>query len=492
MRARVGSRVVMVRLRARLAAALRAELLGNDPRAAAAARAGLDELELMRGAIPTAELRARASAHGTELAMLGLRSAVRANRAATVLDWMERGRQASGLVGAPNTADPAAAALLGELRDVMARQRDAEPGSPDLRRLFREQAQLEARVQRRLRTADRTSPTRVRRVSPARLRDALGHRHLVALAEVDGRLLAVTVTARDTRLHRLGPAAPAHNAAQALAFCLRRMLRGGSERSRAAAEDAAHECLAELDAAVTAPLAARLGDAGEVVMVPTARLFTVPWHALGTMRHRLVTTAPSATAWWRAAQRTPDADGGVLVAAGPGLPGADGEAARVAALHPRAVLLQPPGSTVDAVCGALPGIGLAHLACHGRFRADNPSFSSLELSDGAMTVLDLEQTGATPERVVLAACDAGVSQVLPGEELRGFLSVLFALGTRSVVASAVPVPDLDSAELMVDMHRHLAGGGGMCAALHRARPAPGTGTADARVAALAFTHFGSA
>ena len=40
-----------------------------------------------------------------------------------------------------------------------------------------------------------------------------------------------------------------------------------------------------------------------------------------------------------------------------------------------------------------PGPSLAHLACHGRLRADNPSFSALELVDGQLTVHELDRRG---------------------------------------------------------------------------------------------------
>jgi 8-amino-7-oxononanoate synthase len=42
-------------------------------------------------------------------------------------------------------------------------------------------------------------------------------------------------------------------------------------------------------------------------------------------------------------------------------------------------------ATPAALRAALPGHDVLHLACHGQFRADNPSFSSLELADGALT-----------------------------------------------------------------------------------------------------------
>ena len=137
------------------------------------------------------------------------------------------------------------------------------------------------------------------------------------------------------------------------------------------------------------------------------------------------------------------------------------------------------------------GAELAHLACHGTFRADNPSFSSLELSDGPMTVLDLERLSHGPEIVVFAACDSGVSEALPGDELLGLMAALFALGSRAVVASVVPVPDVESTPLMVALHERLARGVPIGRAMTEARAALDPSTPAGLVATLAYGCFGS-
>ena len=180
----------------------------------------------------------------------------------------------------------------------------------------------------------------------------------------------------------------------------------------------------------------------------------------------------------------------MTVVAGPGLSGAIDEATAVASLYPQARLLLPPDSTADAVASAMAEASMAHLACHGIFRADNPSFSSLELSDGPLTVIDLERMGRTPDLVVLAACDTGASEVLPGEELRGFLAAVLTLGTHAVVASAVPVPDVDTASMMTRLHAELRGGARLAEAVRRARNTCDTATANGLVASLAFGCFG--
>ena len=61
---------------------------------------------------------------------------------------------------------------------------------------------------------------------------------------------------------------------------------------------------------------------------------------------------------------------------------------------------------MQATLELISGVDLAHLACHGLFRSDNPLFSSLLLSDGPLTLYEVLNSGGVPRRVVLAACES--------------------------------------------------------------------------------------
>jgi CHAT domain-containing protein len=93
--------------------------------------------------------------------------------------------------------------------------------------------------------------------------------------------------------------------------------------------------------------------------------------------------------------------------------------------------------------------------------------------------------------VVLAACSSGASSIHAGDELIGVLSTLLANGAASVVASSALVPDLSTKELMVALHRHLATGRGMAAALSEARRAVDGDDPAMLAAALAFSCYGA-
>jgi CHAT domain-containing protein len=127
--------------------------------------------------------------------------------------------------------------------------------------------------------------------------------------------------------------------------------------------------------------------------------------------------------------------------AGPGLRHADRE---VAALHRRwgGTLITSRDSTVDRVWTALDGAGVVHIAAHGRYRAEAPLYSYLELADGPLYGHDL---GAAPRLIVLSACEAALS------------TPLFP-GTRAMIASTVPVADAAAVELVSAFYEHLQHG----------------------------------
>jgi CHAT domain-containing protein len=140
------------------------------------------------------------------------------------------------------------------------------------------------------------------------------------------------------------------------------------------------------------------------------------------------------------------------------LPQAEAEVsaiAEVVGIGSPATVLRGPAATVDAVLDGMERAGLVHIAAHGRFRADNPMFSSLQLADGLLYVHDLDRLQRTPHTVVLTACSAARAGVYGGDELLGTSVALLALGVRSVVAPLLPVRDDSAMTLAVELHRQL-------------------------------------
>jgi tetratricopeptide (TPR) repeat protein len=230
-----------------------------------------------------------------------------------------------------------------------------------------------------------------------------------------------------------------------------------------------------------------------LVIVPTGSLHALPWTSLPTCAARAVSVTPSARLWLAAAnaaasaaESAPDSGAagtvassatghGTVLMAGPGLAHAEPEIAALAARYPDATVLSGTDATAASAARALDGAALAHVATHGRFRADHPLFSSLDAFDGPLYVYDLERLGSTPQLLVLSACESALSGVRPGDELMGLASAVFALGTRTLIASVTPVDDRDTRTLMLALHAALAAGRPAAAALAEASAETGIG-----------------
>ncbi len=433
---------------------------------------GLDAIDEHRRTLGSTELRALATGHGTELATLALRHAVSDPRA--LLRWSERWR-GTALAQPPVTpGDQPVLESLAALRDHGRRLAEAraEGELERAHRLEQERARLERAVRaehHRQAGAAGDEP----RLDVDRLVAEVGAGCLVELVDVDGTLHVLVVHRGRVRRVVAGSTADALALTGSAAFVLRRAARGRPF--------APGDLGRRLQAALLGG-AARLLPDGPVTLVPTGRLHGVPWALLPALAGRPFAVVPSAAQWLRA-RAVAAPNGGTVLLAGPGLGTGGAEVPVLAARHPDAVVLTGAGASVAAAMEALDGAVLAHVAAHGRFRADSPLFSALELADGPLTVHDLERLRVAPHRVVLSACESGVVAPVGAEELLGLTSALLALGTAGLVCSVAEVDDARTAELMVDLHAHLYAGLDPASALHAVRTAaPGDPTATAFVA----------
>jgi tetratricopeptide (TPR) repeat protein len=411
-----------------------------------ACRRGLDALDDHRATLGSTELRALASVQGDELARLAQGQAVHA-APRKQLWWSERWR---GTLAQPATRPPRDRELAGLLAALRANDRrlsearnEAEPTSM----LERERARLEKAIQHRRRLVgveNGTGPTRSG-LDVDRLVDEVGDATFVELFEVGGRLRAVVVAGGRVRAYDVGSAADAVAAVDAARFVLRQAARGRPVRL--------DDIRVRLQQALLGPSVAAFRP-GRVVVSPPASLHATPWGLLPALADVPVTVVPTASAWLRARGSRARQRGRVLVV-GPGLESGGAEVPKVAAEHPEAVVLSGGSATVEGCLSAMDGAQLVHVAAHGRFRADNPMFSALELDDGPLTVHDFERLRRAPHRFVLSACDSGVLVPVGANELLGLATALMSMGTAGILSSVAPVNDEATAELMVDVHRGL-------------------------------------
>ena len=468
----------LVRASAYLAGALEREDIGDRGGVLRACSAGLDAIDEHRRLMGSSELRALATTHGRELTEVAIRHAAHDPR--TLLRWSERTR-ATALAQPPATSDDATiSASLAALRDNGRRLAEARQAGGPTEELEKERLRLERAVRTESHTqlaadSDPQRPTPVEEVVAG-----VGDGCLVELVDVDGSLHVLVVHDGRVRRRVAGTTGEVADLLGPAAMLLRRAARGRPANTADLGRRLQEAILGD---------AVRLIPDGPVTLAPTARLHGLAWSLLPALHDRPFGIVPSAGQWLRAtrAQR-PDAGRTALVV-GPNLESGGAEVPILAERHPAAVLLDGPDATLAAVLAALDGADLAHLATHGRFRADSPLFSALDLADGPLTVHDLERLRTAPYRVVLSACESGVLAPVGAEELLGLAAALFSIGTAGLVSSVGEVNDAATADLMVGLHDGLARGCDPAQALLEVRRAV-AGDPVAAGTAAAFVALG--
>jgi len=130
-------------------------------------------------------------------------------------------------------------------------------------------------------------------------------------------------------------------------------------------------------------------------------------------------------------------------------------------------------------------LDILHIACHGYFHPYQPLKSGIVLAEegplhpGHLSSLDFPRPwDLTAEEifslemkadlVVLSACESGVNERRPGDELIGLTRALIYAGTPSVVVSLWAVDDISTAILMEQFYRALREGQNKAQALQTA------------------------
>ena len=478
------------RIRAWIAEALLREAEGSRGGAKRALRAALRTLDEHRVSLGAGELRAHVSVYRSAPAQIGLRLALEDRDPAAVHWWGERRRASADLMRpALPPSDPTLALLLVELRATMTEIGEERTAGRPTHGLVGRQVQLE----RSIRDFARRHPGSVAQTAPVpALHDLaadLGDSVLVEYVDDGADLMAVSMVDGRARLHPLGPSAEVRHALRHLPFALRRMVQPYSSRPPDTAVAVVDHAVEVFQRRLLDPIAGIVGDR-QLLVVPTGWLQGLPWSMLPGCAGRPVTVAPSATLWKTARDRPRQGDGSVVVIAGPQLPGAALEARAVADLYPGAVLLEGGDAVAQRVGSVIGSAATCHIAAHGTVRPDNPLFSSLLLDDGPFTVFDLEQLGATPRHVVLAACESGVSKVTPGQEILGLTAALLSRQTATVVAPIVAIDDAETTSIMVGYHRQLVAGRCPAEALAAVQAEHSRGDPRSRATAAAFLCLG--
>ena len=456
------------RAKAWYAEALLRQAEGNVAGSSRAIEAGFRAIQDYRLTLGAADLRSYAASHGLDLAVLAIEQGVASGSPWRVLRAVESWRAESSQVASMRPpSDPELTRLLSELRRISAEIRDTAMGGGTTKSLAVQEAKIEHEIKalsRRLRGSGRARaavPT-----GRADIVELLGDRRLISYFKHHDDIHAVSVHRGSIGLKRLVEAERAAHEVSSLLFSLTRLAHGaGSQRSLEAATIAVDQSLEQLREWLLDPFT---GNGEAITVVPTAALHRLPWPALDP--GRTLTVVPSLESWVLASSRmaTFKPNPTASLVAGPDLPAAVQEIARIARLYEKHRRRTGRNARADLVLRDIEGSDVAHLAAHGTFRYDNPSFSSLQMHDGPLTVYDFEQIENPPSVMVLSSCDTAVTKVVAGDELLGLSSALIGIGVSSLVAPVVPIDDEAAADLMVSLHRHLVAGDSTSVALAKA------------------------
>ncbi len=299
---------------------------------------------------------------------------------------------------------------------------------------------------------------------------------LVEYFSLSGRFVAAVVTSDSLKLVPLACVSRVTNLLHLLGFQISKF-RLRPDYVRAFEElllEAAQTHLADLYRDLIAPLREGL-SAEHLIIVPHGILHYVPFHALFDGQRYLIDSvtisyAPSASVFARCQRKPSSASSASLVV---GVPDArapfirdEAESVARALTNSQLVLGAEPSEIALREKG--PHSRLIHIATHGQFRRDNPSFSGIRLGSGYLSLYDLYQMKLDADFVALSGCSTGMNVVAAGDELLGLMRGLLHAGARSLLLTLWDVHDRSTADFMACFYRNLGGTKGTAFALQQA------------------------
>lgn len=203
-------------------------------------------------------------------------------------------------------------------------------------------------------------------------------------------------------------------------------------------------------------------DAQALLVSPHGLLYNVPFGALFDGEAYLsdsysVTLIPSASIYLHANHSFDNAPAS-LVAFGMQreLPNVERELESIAKQVKEARLYLNDAATLETFLAEAPTATVVHIATHGQFRSDNPSFSSLSLQDGNLTPRDLYATRLKASLVVLSACQSGRVGGFYGDDLIGLTRGFLDAGASALVTTLWPTKDEQTAQFMISFYKGLS------------------------------------
>jgi CHAT domain-containing protein len=235
--------------------------------------------------------------------------------------------------------------------------------------------------------------------------------------------------------------------------------------------------LEKLYAALIKPIESCL-EGKKIILVPHDFLHYVPFHALYDGQQYLadrheISYCPSAGTYALCVDKAQKAaaNGQVLImgVSDDATPFIRREVAAVQFLWDDVHVFLEEEATLNKLKRYAPACRLLHLASHGVFRRDNPMFSALKLGDGWLNFYDVFNLRLQADLVTLSACETGMNEVFPGDELFGLMRGFLYAGAPSLLVSLWKVNDRSTAKFMYWFYAGLSKGLSKRAALQQAQ-----------------------
>jgi len=210
---------------------------------------------------------------------------------------------------------------------------------------------------------------------------------------------------------------------------------------------ATERCLRNLYSELIQPLGDVLSSR-HLIIVPHGVLHYLPFHAFFDGNQYLIdrftiSYAPSASVFRYCVERKPVEDATAVIVGVPDerAPLIADEISRLRKVVPDARCHFGRRATRKAIRREAAESSFLHIATHVVFRTDNPMLSSLKLSDGPLTALDLYSMRCRTNLVTLSGCNSGMAGLAGADELLGLMRGFLYAGARSLLLSLWPVSD---------------------------------------------------
>ena len=418
------------------------------------------------------------------------------NKTADAFSVIESGRSRSLLDAMPNNSNgpsTVSTKLQEQLRELRAElnfsykrlDSSAEAETP---RLTADIDRIEAKLAKTLRqinnlalTKTNLRPGKNSGFSLRRLQNQLDESTtLIEFVEFGGKISAFVISRKGIKFFRdLTTSAEVCRSLEDLHFQFGSLRYGNIQLGRFmdALKARADRCLKQLYDQLLRPIDNEIAG-GWLIIVPVGILNYVPFHALHDGREYVLerfetSYAPSAGVWSALQERSARKIKNSLLMgyADERIPLVEDEIREIQTIVPKPTALVGDAATFSRFLENASKFDLIHLACHGKFRPENPMFSSLHLADGWITVRDICSQRLKARLVTLSACETGLSKVFAGEEILGLARGFLTAGVDTLVVSLWAVNDASAGQLMRDLYNSLQRGESIRASLREAQMA---------------------